>query len=389
MKHNLLLTALVAGLLSGCGSRMPANREVEVPETPEGTASTRPVLIGGDISELSYVEQNGGKYYRRDGTGPEDCIKILAEGGFNIVRLRLYNDPGNPGYSPSKRLPAGVQDEADILSLARRAKEAGMQIELTFHYSDYWTNGETQTKPHEWENLDYAALKQAVYDYTAKVLQDLAAQNTLPEFVSLGNETQGGLLYPDGKYDRMDQLCELYNAGSRAVREVAPGSKVILHLDDGGNPGKYTWYFDEMKKYGVDYDVIGASYYPFWTGKTVREFGDFAMDVLERYPGKQMMVMETGYAWSRYLPNGYPGQLKDNGPYTDISPRGQRIFMAELLAEIRRKERILGVLYWDPVFIEVPGIGWELGGANVVSNTTLFDFGGRALEVFEAFANPE
>ena len=367
-----------AGLLCcGCGDVDPAGGE--------DPGSGRTILIGGDISELSYVEQNGGKYYWKGQAG--DCVEILKKGGFNIVRLRLYNDPGNPAFSPSKRLPAGIQDEADMLSLARRAKAAGMQIELTFHYSDYWTNGETQTKPHEWASLGFAALKQAVYDYTLKVLKDMAAQNTLPQFVSLGNETQGGLLYPDGKYDRMVQLTQLYNAGAKAVREAAPGSRIIIHLDDGGNVDKYTWYFDEMKKYGVDYDVIGASYYPYWTGKTVEEFSDFAVKVLERYPDKQMMVMETGYAWNKTLPNGYPGQLKDNGPYKDISPAGQKAFMARLIDAIRANERILGVLYWDPIFIEVPGIGWELGAGNVVSNTTLFDFDGNALEVFEAFGN--
>ena len=84
----------------------------------------------------------------------KDCIEILKNNGFNIVRLRLYNDPGNPDYSPSNRLPAGISGPEDVLRLAKRAKQAGMQILLTFHYSDYWTNGEDQNKPHEWEGLD-------------------------------------------------------------------------------------------------------------------------------------------------------------------------------------------------------------------------------------------
>ncbi len=95
--------------------------------------------------------------------------------------------------------------------------------------------------------------------------------------------------------------------------------------------------------------------------------------------------METGYAWNPTLPSGYPGQLKDNGPYPAMTKEGQKAFMQELLDGIRSEKRILGVLYWDPIFIEVPGIGWELGGNNVVSNTTLFDFQGNALPVFEAF----
>ncbi len=382
MKTNLIIhlfTGLALTVLAACGGNNPQDG----PTAPQDGPAPRKILIGGDISELTYVEQNGGKYYL-DGR-EQDCISILKKGGFNIVRLRLYNDPGNPGYSPSKRLPAGIEDEADILSLAKRANAAGMQIELTFHYSDYWTNGGTQTKPHEWESLDFPTLRQAVYDYTYKVMKDMAAQGTSPEFVSLGNETQGGLLYPDGRHDRPAQMCELYNAGAKAVRDADPESRIIIHLDDGGNVDKYTWYFDLLKEHGVDYDVIGSSYYPFWTKKTVGEFISFARKVLDRYPGKEMMVMETGFAWNPTLPSGYPGQLKDNGPYPAMTKEGQKAFMQELIEGIRSDERILGFLYWDPIFIEVPGIGWELGGGNVVSNTTLFDFQGNALPVFEAF----
>ncbi len=377
--HFLLLSLAAAScLLTACGEK-----KQQTDPTPQPDLPPRKILIGGDISELTYVEQNGGKYYQ-DGR-QQDCISILQQGGFNIVRLRLYNDPGNPGYSPSKRLPKGIQDEADILSLAKRAKAAGMQIELTFHYSDYWTNGSTQTKPHEWADLDYPALRQAVYDYTYKVMKDMAAQGTSPEYVSLGNESQGGLLFPDGKFDNPDRMCAFYKAGAEAVRKADPASRIIIHLDDGGNVDKYNWYFDLLKEHGVDYDVIGSSYYPFWTKKTVAEFIGFARKVLDRYPDKEMMVMETGFAWNPTLPSGYPGQLKDNGPYPAMTKEGQKAFMQELLDGIRSEKRILGVLYWDPIFIEVPGIGWELGGNNVVSNTTLFDFQGNALPVFEAF----
>ncbi len=62
-----------------------------------------PFLKGGDISELSYIESMGGKFY--DNGVEKDCLQILKDYGFNLIRLRLYNDPGNPDYSPSKRLP--------------------------------------------------------------------------------------------------------------------------------------------------------------------------------------------------------------------------------------------------------------------------------------------
>jgi len=151
-------------------------------------------LKGGDLSLLSYIEQMGGKFYEN---GEEkDCFEILKSNGMNLARLRLYNDPGNADFEPSNHLPAGIQDPQDILSLAKRAKDSGMQIQLSFHYSDYWTNGGLQTKPHAWALLNYDELKQAVYDFTFDFMMQMKEQNTLPEYVSLGNEIAGGIYFP-------------------------------------------------------------------------------------------------------------------------------------------------------------------------------------------------
>lgn len=116
-----------------------------------GTEETRvPFLKGGEISKLTYVEDNGGKFYRTDGS-EGDALQIMAENGFNLARIRILNDPGKGHGNGTYYLPAGYQDEKDCLELARRAKNKGMQIEFTFAYSDYWSDGATQIMPHEWQ----------------------------------------------------------------------------------------------------------------------------------------------------------------------------------------------------------------------------------------------
>lgn len=344
-------------------------------------------LKGGDVSELSYLESKGAKFF--DEGVQKDCFQILKDNGFNIVRLRLYNDPGNPAFTPSNRLPAGYQNPTDILSLAARAKAAGLQILLTFHYSDYWTNGNTQHKPHEWEGLNYTQLKQAVYDFTLDFMNRMKAQNTTPQFVSLGNETPGGFLYPDGDYNHFNQMAELFNRGYDAVKAISPGTKVIIHLDDAGNSDKYNWFFRSLTTAGGKFDIIGASYYPFWTNKTIEQVQDWAESTGAAL-GRQIFIMETGYNWNPTLPNGSGGQLGHNGPYQTIYPsskEGQRDFLYDCFngLKLARNGVIIGDLYWDPVMIAVPGVGWELGAPNVVSNTTLFDFEGKKLEAFKAF----
>ena len=100
--------------------------------------------------------------------------------------------------------------------------------------------------------------------------------------------------------------------------------------------------------------------------------------------------METGYNWNPTLPNGSSGQLSNNGPYQNIypsSPEGQKDFLLELFNGIKTTDNgsVIGDLYWDPVMIAVPGVGWELGAPNVVANTTLFDFDGNSLVSLNAF----
>lgn len=345
------------------------------------------LLKGGDLSELSYIEKKGGKFFENG--VQKDCFQILKDNGCNLARLRLYNDPGNAAYTPSNRLPAGIQDTADILSLSRRAKAAGMQIELTFHYSDYWTNGGTQNKPHDWATMNYTQLKQAVYDFTFNFMNRMKAQGTTPEYVSLGNETAGGILFPDGDYNHFTQMAELFNKGYDAVKAVSPTTKVIIHLDDAGNTSKYDWFFDNLKNAGGKFDIIGASYYPFWTNKTVEQMRDWANHVSARY-NTDIIIMETGYNWNPTLPSGGAGQLTGNGPYQTIypsSPEGQRNFLYDLFNSIKQADggRVLGDIYWDPIMIAVSGVGWELGATNVVSNTTLFDFNGNALTALKAY----
>lgn len=346
------------------------------------------LLLGGDLSQLTYIEQMGGRFYE-DGQ-EKDAFDILKSNGFKIARLRLYNDPGNSDFSPSNRLPKGIQNPEDILNLSKRVKAAGMQIMLTIHYSDYWTNGESQYKPHEWEGLNYEELKTAVYDFTFDFITRMKAQGTTPEFVALGNETGSGILFPDGNITTAPaQMAELFNQGYDAVKAASPESTVMIHLNDGGNKETYDWYFGILNTQGVKYDMIGASYYPFWTGRTAKELREWADYTANKYD-KDIFILETGYNWNPTLPGGSPGQLSHNGPYQNIypsSPQGQKDFLLELFNEIKKADggRIVGCLYWDPVMIEVPDVGWELGGNNVISNTTLFDFSGHALEALNAF----
>jgi len=361
-------------------------------------------LKGGDVSELTYVESQGGKFYDSNGN-EKDLFQLLKENGHDIVRLRVYNEPGKGHGDGSYYRPAGIMDKADILKLAKRAKAAGLQIQLSFHYSDYWTNGATHNIPNAWQTAikdlkedsdKVTKLEELLGAYTLEVMEAMVDQGTTPEFVSLGNEMQSGILFPYGRAsgDNWANLARFLKAGAEAVKKASPTSKVILHLDDAGNTSKYESFFDQIEAREVPYDIIGPSYYPFWTDDTIEQIVAFCNYFSQKYD-KDIMIMETGYNWNPTLPNGTIGQLNDNGPYPadTSSPQGQKEFMINLFNGLKSVDngRVIGDLYWDPIMIAVPGVGWAIKeiddqpDLNVVSNTTLFDFDGKALPAHDAY----
>ena len=411
-------------------------------------------IQGGDMTEVDYIESLGGEYKDSDGK-KVDPFEFLSQNGMNMARIRLSNTPGKGTGDGVYYLPSGFQDEEDCLKLAKRAKDAGMGIQFTFNYSDYWSNGSRQIIPSEWvkqikdelgydvKNADFLnsmtseqreeiqdKLAEIVYNYTYDIMSKLKAQGTVPEYVSLGNEIRGGMLFPFGNtYDASmnrdrfelvfgddknadedikcpkdwEGLVKFINAGYDAVKAVSEDSKVIIHLDDGSKSNKFTYFFDELDKLGAKYDVIGASYYPAWTDNNAETCKEFCNEISKKYD-KDIMIMETGFNWNETRKDGYAGQLKDSDVYKDIYPptmTGHKNFMAELFNELKSVDdnRCLGVLYWDPCMIHVEDkdnknaslSGWAVKESddktdvNVVENTTLFDFDGKAIPSVDVY----
>lgn len=414
-------------------------------------ASAAEFYRGGDVTEVNYIEDLGGKYYTADGA-EEDVFKILSDAGMNMARIRLSNHPGKGSGDGTYYLPANYQDEADCLDLSKRAKDAGMDIQFTFNYSDYWSNGTRQIIPQDWaaeikeelgfdvKDMDFLAkmtaeqrkeiqekLKTIIYDYTFDIMTKLREQNTLPEYVSLGNEINGGILFPfantyaanmsrdnfelqfgDNKSDSdiicpedWNALAEFLNAGYDAVKAVSPDTRVVIHIAEGSKESTFTWFFDKLEAAGGKYDVIGASYYPAWSNNTIDTCVEFCNNISAKYD-KDILIMETGFNWNDTRKDGYAGQLVDIDAYKDIYPptiEGQQGFVTELFEKLQTVNggRCVGALYWDPCMIHVEDedgnnlSGWAYREAddkvepNVVENTTLFDFNGKALPVLEAF----
>ena len=348
------------------------------------SAATDGMLLGADLSFMRQ-EQAAGTQFTDDGKAGSP-IQILKAHGANYVRMRLWLNP-----------PAGYSDLASDLALAKQVRAAGMKVYLDIHYSDFWADPQHQDTPAAWQGQDLPTLATTVRSYTHDVIAAFAAQGTPVDMVSIGNEIRNGMLGPTGQIDwtadtGWDNLATLLKAGVAGARSANPPHHqqlVVLHFDQGGDNTNSFRFFNNMVTRGVQFDVIGLSYYTFFHGP-VASFRD-NVDKLATQFGKDIIVAETQSAWT--LANGdttgnFVWQASQLEPGYPASAGGQLSLANDLLSILAQvpNGHGKGLFYWEPEW--VPGVGWEPGAGAPNDNLTLFDFQGRALPSIGLFENP-
>ena len=303
--------------------------------------------LGGDVSMIPSYEDQGTVYKDFDGK-PVRLLPFLKKQGWNMIRVRLFVDPQN---APEEHKGEGVcQDLRYVTALCRQIRKSGMQVMLDFHYSDTWADPAKQFTPKRWERCDSQAMADSVYAYTRASLLALKKAGVVPEMIQVGNEITNGMLWPTGKIDPSATegwgvFCSLIKAGSRACREVCPHSQIIIHTEKAGDWDITRNYYRQLRRQGVDYDIIGLSYYPMWHG-TIPNLGRTLDNLLLLFPDKPVMIVETAAYYSHERdPWAKEGQYSE---FQDISPEGQATFTRELLAELRRHHNVTGLFWWFP-----------------------------------------
>ncbi len=354
-------------------------------------------IKGMDVSSLDEIVRLGAKFYDNGKEG--QLIDILKSYDVNYIRLRVWNDPKSESGEP---YGAGNTDLAATIRMAKLVKAAGLQFLFDLHYSDCWADPGKQRKPKAWRDHGVEELEQDVYSFTKECMEALVAAGCTPEMVQVGNELSNGLLWPEGQWPEFDNMARFVSAGIRAVREVSPESKIMIHLDNGGNNELYRTWFDNYTARGEDFDFIGLSYYPFWHG-TLDDLLNNMTDLATRY-GKEMAIAEVsmGHTMKDYAeyeklePHERKGmatkpELCELVPF-DMTPEGQAEFMQafmETLAKVPGK-LCRGFFYWEPAWLPVAGSGWATEASleymeekgpcgNEWANQAVFDYDGNAL----------
>ena len=307
---------------------------------PGGISSptdTSGFVRGADVSWITQMESAGVKFYTRAGV-QQDGMQVLKGLGMNSIRLRVWVNPLD-----------GWCNTTDVVAKALRAQALGMKILIDFHYSDTWADPGHQTIPTGWTGEDLAGLAQSLSNHTTAVLNALKTNGVKPTWVQVGNETNNGMLWPNGQAsDSMGNFAQLVNAGYNAVKAVDTSIKVIVHISNGFDNSLFEWIFDGLKSHGAHWDIIGMSLYPTaanWPTLNSECLANMN-DMVSRY-GKQVTIAEVGMTW------------------TDST--ACKSFITDLIGKVKSVSGSngLGIFYWEPESYN----GWQAYGLGAFDNS--------------------
>ena len=321
MKFIYALTGILAVLLiSSCSAEQhPGIR-------PEENV----FVMGADLSWVTEMEADGVRFF--DSKGEEtDCFLLMKELGMNAIRLRVWVNPEDSYGNWST--------QEDIVNKARRAKEAGLDLMIDFHYSDFFADPGRQTKPKAWKTMGLEELKKAVGDHTVAILNALMNEGITPKWIQVGNETRNGMLWTDGQLwtekgdikNGWQNYAALSNAGYDAAKSIFPEAIVLVHQNNAWE--NLEWWFTKFKEAGGKFDMIGLSHYPqSETDKRWETVNKLALDnisTLNKIFSRKVMIVETG--------------VKTHQNEAEAAKA-----LKEFVAAARQMEECAGVFYWEP-----------------------------------------
>lgn len=306
-------------------------------------------IRGMDASAVLALENSGVTYYNFDGE-EQDVFMTLSEAGINYIRLRVWNDPydenGN-GYG------GGNNDVATAVELGKRATMYGMKVCIDFHYSDFWADPKRQHAPKAWEGMSVDEKCDALYEFTTESLTKLLDAGVDVGMVQIGNEINNGM---SGE-TKLDSVTQLLQSGSRAVREISEtygkDIQIVVHYTNIENKAEIDSLAANLADAGLDYDILGFSYYPFWDG-TFSNMQRVAELMQERY-GKKIMIAETSYCYTSEDGDGTANSLVGIDDLVEGYPatvQGQAAMIRDVCAAAN-EAGVLGVFYWEGTWIPV------------------------------------
>ena len=321
----------------------------------------------------------------------------------NMFRLRIFV---NPQTSYTNSNSGAIQTQAYDIALAQqiRTNDPGAKILLDFHYSDTWADPGHQAKPSTWSSVTtLSQLESSVQSYTTSTLTAFKTAGVLPDMVQIGNETTNGMLWQTGSsgssavggrilyagntflgqtvttaqanqsWQNFGGLLNAAIAGVRAVQNPGQHIPIALSIDSGDQNGEPQYFYGNIQNPSLgnvtDFDVEGVDYYPSTAANKSFSFLQSNLTTLANtnYAAnsadpKKIMLLETNYPYTTHTGIGI-----SQWPSTPAGQEQEFLAVRNMMLGLPHNDG-LGMLYWYPEAVQVPGFNIYNGGA-----TALFD----------------
>lgn len=238
-----------------------------------------------------------------------------------------------------------------------------------------------QTIPSGWPS-DIDSLSWKLYNYTLDVSNRFSDEGIQPTVISIGNEITQGLLWPTGKTNNWSNIAQLLHSASAGIKDskLNPKPKIMVHLDNGWNWDTQTWWWTSLLKQGTflssDYDMMGISFYPFYSEKATLSALRTSMTNMVKTWGKEVLVVETDWPTSCPSPK-YP--FASDARSIPHSAAGQTTWMKQVANVVAGVSKGTGLFYWEPAWIHNANLG------SSCADNCMFSPSGQALSSVSVF----
>lgn len=336
------------------------------------------LLFAGAQSSLTYkgvdwssllVEEAAEYAYKTTSGTTQPLETMLKSNGVNTVRQRLWVNPTGGNYNLAYNVKLG-----------KRAVAAGLDVYLDMYFSDTWADPDHQVIPPPplliFANSSVVDKRKAtpagwptnindlaweLYNYTLSVSNTLASNSITPTIISIGNEITAGLLWPLGKTSSYSNIARLLHSASAGIKDsnLTPKPKIMIHLDNGWNWATQKYFYTTVLSQGTlnttDFDIMGVSYYPFYSSSATLANLKSSLTNMASTWGKEIVVAETNWPVSCPSPaDAFPSDASA----IPKSVAGQSTWMkdvANVLAGVSSNGT--GLFYWEPAWIQNAGLG--------------------------------
>lgn len=205
-----------------------------------------------------------------------------------------------------------------------------------------------------------------------------------PAIISIGNEIRAGLLWPLGETDSYYNIADLLHSAAWGIKDsdLETQPEIMIHLDNGYDWDEQEYFYETVLAEGplleTDFDMMGVSYYPFYSSEATLSAFKTSLTNLASKWGKDIVVAETN--WPTSCPDpayDFPSDVSD----IPFSAAGQTEWIKDVAAVLEEVDGGVGLYYWEPGWI-----GNDALGSSCADNLMVTDEG-VALSSLSVFAD--